>query len=127
MSFTTGRTPACRMTRTCLHLLVLHLTSILIASCAELNWQKPGANQTDVDRELAQCRQDARLQASHEILPMVASPQMVGGDPQGHPIVVQSHQRDAERLLRAQELMRSCMRDRGYVLGPSENRRDRDR
>ena len=34
----------------------------------------------------------------------------------------QSHQRDAERLQREQELMRACMRDRGYALVPAQKR-----
>src|SRR5262245_969464 len=107
------------MSRIRLHLLLLQLPVSLIGACAELHWQKPGTSQAELDQELEQCRQDARLQASHEVLPMVASPQTIGGNPQGRPIVVQSHQRDAERLLREQELMRSCMRDRGYALVPA--------
>lgn len=94
--------------------------ALWMAGCAELHWHKPGTTQANVDQELEQCRQDAGLQAGRELLPALISPLVVGADPQGRPIVVQSHQHDAERLLLEQELTRTCMRGKGYELVPRE-------
>ena len=51
---------------------------------------------------------------------MDASALMIGADPQGRPIVVQSHQRQAERFRLEQDLTCICMRGKGYELVPRE-------
>ena len=101
--------------RACLHLSAVAVVAVT-AGCAEVHWYKPGTDQAVLEAELEQCRQDARLQAGQELLPMLTSPLMIGADGQGRPLVVQVHQRDAERLLLEQDLTRSCMRGKGYEL-----------
>ena len=51
----------------------------------------------------------------HELLPTLTTLLMIGADPQRRPIVVQFHQRDADRLLLEQDLTRRCMRGKGAM------------
>jgi hypothetical protein len=106
--------------RICPHLSAAAAVALWMAGCADLAWHKPGTTQATLDQELGQCRQDARLQANRELLPTLTAPLMTGADPQGRPIVVQSQQHDAERLLLEQDLTRRCMRGKGYELKPHE-------
>jgi hypothetical protein len=108
--------------RVYLRLSAAGVLALLAVGCADLVWHKPGTSQATLDQELAQCRQDARLQAGRELLLTLTSPLMIGADPQGRPIVVQSHQRDAERLQLEQDLTRRCMRGKGYELKPAQMR-----
>ena len=105
-----------------LRLSAAGVLALLAVGCADLVWRKPGTTQATLDQELEQCRQDARLQAGRELLPTLITPLMIGADPQRRPIVVQSHQRDAERLQLEQDLTRRCMRGKGYELVPQEKR-----
>jgi hypothetical protein len=96
--------------------------ALLAAGCAELRWQKPGAAQATLEQDLERCRQEAHVRAERETVPSLALTPVLGTDQQGRPIVIQSHQRDAERLLAQQDLTRSCMRAKGYELVPAEKR-----
>ena len=96
--------------------------ALLMTGCADLQWHKPGAAQATAEQELERCRQEARVRAGWEALPVIALSQERGADPFGRPIVVQSHQRDAERLMAEQNLTRTCMRGKGYDLIPAEKR-----
>lgn len=90
--------------------------ALLAAGCADLHWHKSGVAEGTLEEDLERCRQEARLQARRETLPLFTAPLVIGTDPQRRPIVVQSHQRDAERLVTEQDLTRNCMRGKGYEL-----------
>jgi hypothetical protein len=105
-----------------LRLSAAGVLALLAVGCADLVWHKPGTPQATLNQEFEQCGQDARLQAGRELLPTLTTPLMIGADPQRRPIVVQFHQRDADRLLLEQDLTRRCMRGRGYELKPAQRR-----
>jgi hypothetical protein len=99
-----------------LRLSIATAVAVLGAGCAEMHWQKPGTAQATLDEDLTRCRQEARLRAGQQQVPALATPPVIGADPQGRPVVVQAHQRQSERLLNEQDLTRTCMRDKGYEL-----------
>jgi hypothetical protein len=96
---------------------------VLLAACAELRWHKDGADAATLDGDLVECRLQARAQARRHI-PVLApdTPRVVGADARGQPIMGTSRQLDADRTLLEHDLMRDCMRGKGYELVPAETR-----
>jgi len=92
-----------------------------LAGCAEAHWHKAGADAAVREQDLAQCRQTAQLEARYQTVPTLAPPTMIGADPQGRPIVKQGMP-DTDRFLLEQDLVRACMRGRGYELVPADKR-----
>lgn len=87
---------------------------LLLCGCTPLEWQKTGVH--DVDRDLAQCLAQARLEARQRMpLQPVPVPQVMV-DQQGRTIVVQNQHPDSERFFLEQSLLRDCMTGRGYTL-----------
>ena len=111
MSFTHHSSLITRSSAAAITVLVL-----LGAACAQFEWHKPGTPQATLEDDLGHCRQQARLRAGQEQVPSLTAPPIIGADPQGRPVVVQSHQRESERLLNEQDYARICMRDKGYEL-----------
>jgi len=100
------------------------LTAVaLSAACAEMHWSKPGADSAKLEEDLAQCRGEARLQASRESVPRTpGSPQAIRADAAGRPIVAPPASRGTDTLVLEQDLTGSCMRGKGYALAPLERR-----
>ncbi|MBI2509547.1 MAG: hypothetical protein HYV99_06170 [Betaproteobacteria bacterium] len=95
------------------------LLAAALGACADVRWHKPGAGAAELDRELGQCRQEARFRSAREAgLPGSALPQTIVVDPQGRTIAVQPRSPDSERFLLEHDLMRLCMRQKGYELAP---------
>jgi len=89
----------------------------LIPGCTPLEWHKTGGGEHDVDRDQAQCRAQAQLEA-RQLLPFSPAPvPRIVVDQQGRSVVVHNPQQpDSERFFLEQSLMRQCMTERGYTL-----------
>jgi hypothetical protein len=104
--------------RVCLRLSAVAVIS-LTTGCAEMRWSKPGADSAKLEEDLAQCRGEARLQATRESLPrMPGSSPALRTDSTGRPAVAQAGSRGTDTLVLEQELTGSCMRGKGYALAP---------
>jgi hypothetical protein len=89
--------------------------ALLLAGCADLHWEKPGASTAALDQDLEQCTQRARLDARREEVPRLDAPLVFRADPQGRPVVVPSSPRGSDRFLAEHDLTAACMRAKGYV------------
>ena len=90
---------------------VLLLFAIGLASCAELRWQKAGADAAAVTRDLSACSKLARekgARAGNIGLPPVSDPRF--GGPSGPT--------QAEQQLQESQAADACMREHGYRLVP---------
>jgi hypothetical protein len=98
------------------------LTALVVsAGCAEMRWSKPGADAGKLEADLAQCRGEARLQVARESLPRIpGSSPVLRADATGRPVVAQPGSRGTDSLVLEQDLTGSCMRGKGYALGPVE-------
>lgn len=84
-----------------------------------MRWTKPGTESAKVEEDLAQCRGEARIQASRVSLPRSAGlPPTIGTDPMGRPVPAQSRSRTEDPMLLEQDLTSTCMRGKGYELAP---------
>ena len=105
-------------------LSVVALSGLLVAGCADLRWSKAGTDSAKVEEDLAQCRGEARIQASRVSLPRTSglpSPGF-GTDPMGRPVPAPSRSRTEDPMLLEQDLTGACMRGKGYELAPLERR-----
>ena len=94
---------------------------LLTAACAELRWHKDGADAASLERDLAECRQQAQAQAERMAMPHAGTgPRIVGVDALGRPIVSQPERLESERFLAEQDLARHCMGLKGYKLVPAK-------
>ncbi|MBI3043712.1 MAG: hypothetical protein HYY78_12905 [Betaproteobacteria bacterium] len=103
----------------------LRLAAIAVAlhaaGCAELRWHKDGLVDAVLAKELAECQQVARLRAYREAWPFgLFPPYLIGMDRRGYPIAGYPDQREVERFLLEHDLVRGCMRGKGYALVPVE-------
>jgi hypothetical protein len=89
--------------------------ALLLAACADLQWEKPGVDAAALDQDLQQCTQRARLEARREEIPRLDSPLVLRADPQGRPVVVPSSPRTTDRYLAEHDFTAACMRTKGYV------------
>ena len=104
----------------CAALLLLALPA---AGCAELRWHKDGMDAAALERDLGECRQQARAQAARDSWSHgISRPPVVGVDAQGRAILSQPGRIDTDRFLMEHDLARFCMRNRGYELAPVEKR-----
>ena len=96
------------------------LTALVVsAGCAEMRWSKPGADSAKLEEDLAQCRGEARLQASRESAPhMPGAPPLLVMDAQGRAVAAPARTRGTDSLVLEQDLTGSCMRGKGYELAP---------
>ena len=86
---------------------------MVLASCAEMRWQKAGADEAAIGRDLSACRQQARMKgapAGNLGLPPVWDPRF--GAPVGPT--------QAEQQLEERQAADACMKERGYRLVPAE-------
>jgi hypothetical protein len=94
---------------------------LLFAACADLKWQKGGTSAAALERDQAECRDQARLHARSEA-PLFGQPPPapVGMDSRGRAVTGRAARYDTDRALIEHDLMRACMRERGYELEPVE-------
>lgn len=88
--------------------------AVALVSCGTTQWQKSGADQAAVTKDLLACGRDAQDRIGRLYGAPLPSTGM--GDPRFGP----DHTRlsPAERGLEEQQLTERCMRDRGYLLTP---------
>lgn len=96
--------------------------TIPVFGCAELRWHKDGADAAALERDLAECRREAHVQADRRTAPSAPGPRIVGVDALGRPIIAPPEQHERERFMAEHDLTRYCMGKRGYKLVPVENR-----
>jgi len=92
---------------------------LLSAACAPLEWHKAGADDAATGREVAECQSLAIARAQHEA-PLFGMPRppVVGADVRGRVVTGHAGRYDTDRALLEHDLMRACMRERGYELAP---------
>lgn len=88
---------------------------LLLGGCAPLEWHKPGISPEQRDRDVAACTEKARGEALRHAVAREPVPRIIV-DQQGRAVAVHEPHHDAERFLLEQDLLRACMRERGYVL-----------
>jgi hypothetical protein len=99
------------------------LVAALAAGCAEMEWRKDGMDEATRERDVDECRQVGRLQASRQSLPPgYDAPRIVGVDAQNRPIVSTPGRVDTDRFMAEHDVTRQCMAQRGYQLSPVEKR-----
>lgn len=87
----------------------------LLAGCAPLNWHKAGATAEARDRDVAECTGEARFAARRQSPVLQSAPRVIVNR-QGRTVAVEAPRDDNERFLLEHDLMRDCMRQRGYEL-----------
>ncbi len=89
---------------------------VLLSSCAPLAWHKADVTEEVRDRDATECAAYARSEALHRIpMPGLLLPHVIV-DHQGRTTPMYSFGHDEERFLLEHDLLRACMRQRGYVL-----------
>ena len=97
------------------------LLAAVTTGCADVSWRKEGADPAELERDLTQCRQAARLRAGREAWPSgLPSGRAIGVDAHGVPIMAYSYSFENDRFMLEHDLTRSCMRGKGYWLAPVE-------
>lgn len=96
---------------------------LALAGCAELRWDKPGADEAAVLKDLETCRGEARLRMARStvLAPPVTVTVPVPG-PDGRTVqhaTVVSQPSSASLAIEEQEIADRCMRDKGYHLVPA--------
>jgi len=88
-----------------------------------MRWHKDGADAAMLERDMAECRQQAQAQAERIAAPQsgMGGPRIVGVDPRGRPVIGQPEQLESGRFFAEHDLTRDCMGKRGYKLVPADN------
>jgi hypothetical protein len=107
------------LNRTFRRVALLVLPLFAAAGCASYEWRKDGADAAESRALLERCSLKARTEAARRIQTLAPAPN-IAVDRQGRVIAVQPHNRDGERFLLEQDLIRRCMNEAGYVLRPAE-------
>ena len=102
---------------------IIPVLPLVLAACADLQSQKGGASPAALERDQAECRDQARLRARSEA-PLFGQPPPapVGMDSRGRAVTGRAARYDTDRALIEHDLMRACMRERGYELEPANAR-----
>ena len=103
----------------CKAALLLLPTVLVLASCAELRWQKPGADAGMLSADFEACRTQAQVRIGRAIGPAIPS----ASDPRFGADISQPSPTD--RRIQEQQLADRCMRDKGYTLVPGVKTEDR--
>lgn len=97
----------------------------LSAGCTDLRWHRSGSDTAALEHDLMECRGLARAEAAHLSWPFPDNrTRVVSVDRFGRGLVTPypyPTALDADRLVLQSERIGACMRDRGYVLAPSES------
>ena len=102
--------------------LVAAAATALIAACADLRWHKDGADAQALERDLAECRQQAHFQAERQAVPTMPGSRIIGVDRLGRPVLGQPERLDSDRAMVEHDLARHCMGRKGYRLVPAQNK-----
>ncbi len=87
----------------------------LLGGCAQLEWYRADVTAEVRAREIADCEAQARSEALR--MPALHSPAPhIIIDNSGRTVTIHSPHQNNERFLAEHDLMRACMRTRGYVL-----------
>ena len=89
---------------------------LLAAGCAQMQWNKPGADATMVARDQDECRAAAIGRAGPPVAGRTGLDARTDG---GRPPVMAPSQGSNERFVAEHEEMRRCMLERGYQLKPA--------
>lgn len=100
-------------------LAAIGAAATLVAACADLAWHKDGAGPEALERDLVECRAEARFRAGPG-LPFGDLPRVVGLDAVGRPIMASPGRADSDRFLLEHDLARHCMQGKGYELVPAK-------
>ena len=103
------------MSRSCPLPPVLLAGIALLSACAPLHWHKAGATTAARDRDVAECTGEARFAARRQSPVLQSAPRVIV-DRQRRAVAVEAPRDDNERFLLEHDLMRDCMRQRGYEL-----------
>jgi hypothetical protein len=94
------------------------------AACAEMRWQRSGADEATRDADLEVCRQQARAQSARLAWPFPGDrSRMAAFDRAGRPVTTPypfPTWLDTDRSVLEFELIGDCMRSKGYALTPAE-------
>ena len=82
-----------------------------LSACAGVHWQKPGADDAQLAKDLAACRKESQGRFG----PAIAMGQSAGYDPRFGPPPGPSQ---ADLVMQESQAVGLCMRQRGYVLVP---------
>ena len=97
---------------------------LLAAGCADLHWQRSGADATMGKADLEECRQQGRAQSARLAWPFPGDPtRMVAFDRAGRAVLTPypfPTWLDTDRLVRESGLVGECMRRKGYTLSTTE-------
>jgi hypothetical protein len=97
--------------------LAVVIIALSAAGCTEVRWSRSDADIGKVEEDLAQCRNEARLQAERASPPHVlVLPPAVGIDAQGRAVPAPARSRTEDPLVMQQDLTFACMRGKGYAL-----------
>jgi hypothetical protein len=88
----------------------------LLGGCAPLEWHKADVAPEIRDRDAAACAAQARNEALRRVPRLQPSEPRIMIDNRGRTFVYQPSRYDDERFSIEQDLLRACMRERGYVL-----------
>lgn len=89
--------------------------ALSLAGCANLRWEKAGADPAVTDRVLAQCEQHAMLGARRRAASMPPSPAVVGGPGGASTIMISPYGQNTDIVVQ-QSMLSDCMRAKGYQL-----------
>ena len=87
--------------------------AIVLSGCADLQWTKPGADTTQVSRDLDACRAVALSTGAAPVAPSGSTESVTD---HGRPRAMQPSAGSNERFVAEQETIRRCMASRGYAL-----------
>ncbi len=88
----------------------------LIGGCTPLEWHKADVANEIRDRDAADCAAQAHRDALRRVPRLQPSEPRIMIDNQGRTLVYRPSRYDEERFSIEQDLLRACMRERGYVL-----------
>ena len=94
---------------------IIAVLPLLFAACADLQWQKAGGSAAALERDQSECQIQAQQRARSEA-PLFGQPPPVGMDSRGRAVTGRAARYDTDRALIEHDLMRACMRERGYEL-----------
>ena len=94
----------------------------LVGGCADLSWHKAGATAEATERDLAECRGEARLGGGPDMRLIRPDAGRAQGLSASQLAPATANRLDGERFLAEHDLTRTCMNRRGYELGPTGKR-----
>jgi hypothetical protein len=89
---------------------------LLLGGCATLDWHKADTTPETRGQNLAACMAEARAEAQRWVPTLPPPGSGIVVDNQGRAVAVPPIRHDNERFLLEHDLIRDCMRKRGYVL-----------